>query len=496
MGEFDIGNSVPRTEDPRLLSGGGRYVDDIDLPGLCRAHILRSPHAHAAIRGIDADAARAMPGVHAVLTGADYAASGLGTIQAQLVLKDRDGNPMVRPAFAPLAIDRAVHVGEAVAVVVADTLARARDAAEAIHVEFEPLDANIDTAIADAETTPALWQEAPRNESFVHFLGDRDAVEAGFARAAHVIERRFAISRVTSNTLEPRAFVGDVDRAGRHTLHAAVHYPHRIRSALARDIFRLPENRVRVIAGDVGGSFGLRGGMYPEQILVLWASRETGRAGQVDLRALGGADQRPPGPRQRHRRRARPRFRWQFPRHAGAHPGQYRRLRGVHGGRAGDRQSRHPRRHLCHPRHPCRDRGRVHQHQPDMPLSRRRAPGSRLCDRAAHRWRGAQARPRPGRAEAPEHDPRGRDAVPDRAGLRIRLRSVRAKSRPGARACRPCRVRAAAPGRQREGQAARHRRFQHHRARRRAGPGAGAAALRSLGHGDAVRRHHQPRPGA
>ena len=277
MGEFDIGNSVPRTEDPRLLSGGGRYVDDIDLPGLCRAHILRSPHAHAAIRGIDADAARSMPGVHAVLTGADYAASGLGTIQAQLVLKSRDGAPMVRPPFAPLAIDRSVHVGEAVAVVVADSLAQAKDAAETIDVDFEPLEANIDTAIADAETAPALWQEAPGNESFVHFLGDRDAVDAGFAKAAHVVERRFTISRVTSNTMEPRAFVGDADRAGRHTLYAAVHYPHRLRSALARDIFGLPENRVRVIAGDVGGSFGLRGGMYPEQILVLWASRETGR---------------------------------------------------------------------------------------------------------------------------------------------------------------------------------------------------------------------------
>ena len=277
MGEFDIGNSVPRTEDPRLLSGGGRYVDDIDLPGLCRAHVLRSPHAHAAIHGIDADAARAMPGVHAVLTGADYAASGLGTIQAQLVLRARDGAPMIRPPFAPLAIDRAVHVGEAVAVVVADSLSRAKDAAEAVHVDFEPLEANIDTAIADAETTPTLWEEAPDNESFVHRLGDRDAVEAGFARARHLVERRFVISRVTSNTMEPRAFVGDVDRAGRHTLHAAVHYPHRLRSALARDIFRLPENRVRVIANDVGGSFGLRGGMYPEQILVLWASRETGR---------------------------------------------------------------------------------------------------------------------------------------------------------------------------------------------------------------------------
>ncbi len=277
MGEFDIGNSVPRTEDPRLLSGGGRYVDDIDLPGLCRAHILRSPHAHATIRGIDAGAARSMPGVHAVLTGADYAASGLGTIQPQLVLKSRDGAPMARPSFAPLAIDRSVHVGEAVAVVVADSLAQAKDAAETIDVDFEPLEATIDTAVADAETTPALWQEAPGNESFVHFLGDRDAVDAGFAKAAHVVERRFTISRVTSNTMEPRAFLGDVDRAGRYTLYAAVHYPHRLRSALARDIFGLPENRVRVIAGDVGGSFGLRGGMYPEQILVLWASRETGR---------------------------------------------------------------------------------------------------------------------------------------------------------------------------------------------------------------------------
>ena len=277
MGEFDIGNSVPRTEDPRLLSGGGRYVDDIDLPGLCRAHILRSPHAHAAIREIDAGAARAMPGVHAVLTGADYAASGLGTIQAQLVLKARDGTPMIRPPFAPLAIDRAVHVGEAVAVVVADTLAQAKDAAETIHVYFEPLEEKVDTALADTGTVPALWEEAPDNESFVHRLGDRDAVEGGFAGAAYVVERRFVISRVTSNTMEPRAFVGDVDRAGRHTLYAAVHYPHRIRSALARDIFRLPENRVRVIANDVGGSFGLRGGMYPEQILVLWASRAVGR---------------------------------------------------------------------------------------------------------------------------------------------------------------------------------------------------------------------------
>ena len=277
MGEFDIGNSVPRTEDPRLLSGGGRYVDDIDLPGLCRAHILRSPHAHAAIRAIDADEARAMPGVHAVLTGVDYAASGLGTIQAQLVLKARDGTPMIRPPFAPLAIDRAVHVGEAVAVVVADTLAQAKDAAETIHVDFEPLEANIDTALADTGSVPPLWEESPDNESFVHLLGDRDAVEAGFAQAAHVVERRFVISRVTSNTMEPRAFVGDVDRSGRHTLYAACHYPHRLRSGLAKDIFRLPENRVRVIANDVGGSFGLRGGMYPEQILVLWASREVGR---------------------------------------------------------------------------------------------------------------------------------------------------------------------------------------------------------------------------
>ena len=278
MGEFDIGNSVPRTEDPRLLSGGGRYVDDVDLARLCRAAILRSPHAHAKINGIDVEAARTMPGVRAVLTGADYAASGLGTIQTQMVMKGRDGEAMPRPPFTPLAIDKARHVGEAVAIVVADTLAQAKDAAEAIMVDFEPLPANADTAISDDPATPRVWDDIENNECFVFRLGDDEAVEAGLQKAAHVIERRFVITRVTSNTMEPRAFVGDVDpRSGRHTLYAAVHYPHRLRQALAEDIFRIPLTQARVIAGDIGGSFGLRGGMYPEQVLVLWASREIGR---------------------------------------------------------------------------------------------------------------------------------------------------------------------------------------------------------------------------
>ncbi len=278
MGEFDVGNAIPRTEDPRLLSGGGRYVDDIDLPGLARAHFLRSPHAHAGIRAIDTAAAAAMPGVQAVLTGADYAASGNGSIRTQIVLKRRDGETMTRPPFPPLAHGRVRHVGEAVAMVVADTLDRAKDAVEAIAVDYDPLPANTDTAIADAPGTPAVWDEAPDNECFVHRLGDAEAVEAGFAAAAHVIERRFTITRVTSNAMEPRAFVGEYDPGeGRYTLHSGVHYPHQLRRAMAEVVFGVPETRTRVIARDVGGSFGLRGGMYPEQILVQWAAEIVGR---------------------------------------------------------------------------------------------------------------------------------------------------------------------------------------------------------------------------
>ena len=278
MGEFDVGNAIPRTEDPRLLSGGGRYVDDIELPRMARTHFLRSPHAHAVIGSIDTAAAVAMPGVLAVLTGADYAASGHGSIQTQIVLKRRDGEAMARPPFLPLAHDRVRHVGEAVAMVIAETLDQAKDAVEAIAVDYDPLAANTDTALADAAGTIAVWDIAPDNESFVHRLGDEAAVEAAFAGAAHVVERRFVISRVTSNTMEPRAFVGDYDRRGRrYTLHAGVHYPHRLRRTMAEDIFGVPETRTRVIARDVGGSFGLRGGTYPEQILVQWASEIVGR---------------------------------------------------------------------------------------------------------------------------------------------------------------------------------------------------------------------------
>ncbi len=278
MGAFDVGNAVARTEDRRLLSGGGRYVDDIAPPRAVRAHFLRSPHAHADIRAIDTAAAAAMPGVLAVLTGADYAASGNGAIPTQIVLGRRDGGTMARPPFLPLAHGRVRHVGEAVAMVVAQTLDQAKDAAEAIAVDYAPLLANTDTATADAPDTPALWDEAPDNECFVHRLGDREAVEAAFAAAAHVVEQRLVITRVTSNTMEPRAFIGDYDPGeGRYTLHAGVHYPHQLRRTMAEAIFGVPENRVRVRARDVGGSFGLRGGMYPEQILVLWASQIVGR---------------------------------------------------------------------------------------------------------------------------------------------------------------------------------------------------------------------------
>ncbi len=278
MGQFDVGTAVPRTEDARLLTGGGRFVDDVALPRLAHAAILRSPHAHAVIRAIDTAAAARRPGVLAVLTGADYAAAGHGTIPTQTALSRRGGVPMARPPFRPLALDRVRHVGEAVAVVVAESASAAADAAEAIGVDYEPLAAVIDTATADAPEAVLVWDEVPRNECFVHVLGDRAAVDAAIAAAAHVVTRRFVITRAAANTMEPRAYIGDHDpRERRRTLHAGVHYPHRLRRTMAEDIFGVPETGLRVRVRDIGGSFGLRGGTYPEQILLLWASERVGR---------------------------------------------------------------------------------------------------------------------------------------------------------------------------------------------------------------------------
>ncbi len=276
--KFALGQAVPRTEDPRLLTGRGRYTDDFVLPRLAHAYILRSPHAHAFIRSLDTRTAHQTPGVLAVLTGEDWAAEGFGVPRPVIPRQRRDGSSMFVPPRPALAKDRVMLVGEPIAFVVAESVGLARDAAERIAVEYEPLPCVAATEEALLPDAPQLWAEAAGNECFFFTLGDKRAVEAGFTRAHHVSRLKLLFNRVTAATMEPRGCIGEWDdRLGRFTLHVGTQRPHTARSDLARRILRIPETQLRVVAGEVGGSFGMKGGHYPEYALALWASRKTGR---------------------------------------------------------------------------------------------------------------------------------------------------------------------------------------------------------------------------
>jgi aerobic carbon-monoxide dehydrogenase large subunit len=274
MGEFDVGQPIPRTEDPRLLTGGGRYSDDYTLPHQLRGYVLRSPHAHAEIRAIDSAAAAAMPGVRAILTAADYRADGHGDLRCGSMWNDNQ----YQPPNPPLALGRVRFVGDGIAFVIADTVDQAKDAAEAIVVDYEILPAIIKTADALDDGVPLVWDECGDNECFYEQRGYPDETKAAFAKADVVVERTFRITRTVTNTIEPRAYVGDYNSTDqRYTLYTGCHYPHKIREQMATQVFNVAEHDVRVIAGDVGGSFGLRGSVYPEQVLVMWASERVGR---------------------------------------------------------------------------------------------------------------------------------------------------------------------------------------------------------------------------
>jgi carbon-monoxide dehydrogenase large subunit len=276
--KFGVGQSVRRIEDPRLLQGFGRYSDDVSLPHQAYAVVVRSPHAHAAIRSIDASVARGAGGVLAVLTGADLAADGLGVLPTDKTRKRRDGSPAVVTPRPALVRDRVRHVGDPVALVVAETMEQAVDAADLVAVEYEPLPAVAATADAVRPGAPPVWAEAADNVAFVWEAGNKDAVARGLAGAAHVTRLDFVVSRVAAAPMEPRGAVGEWDRrTGRYTLHTGIQAPHGLRSLLADQVFRVPHSHLRVITGEVGGSFGMKSGVYPEHVLVLWAAKRLGR---------------------------------------------------------------------------------------------------------------------------------------------------------------------------------------------------------------------------
>jgi aerobic carbon-monoxide dehydrogenase large subunit len=278
MGEYGIGQSVPREEDPYLLRGAGRYVDDVAEIGTLRAYVLRSPHANARIKSIDLRRAKQMPGVVLVLAGNDPEVTALGTQKPLQPRKRRDGTPAFAcPQFA-LARDTVRYAGEPVALVVAETLNEAKEAAEAIEIDFDTLPAIATLGAAIASGAAAVWDKCPDNIAFTHYAGDKAATEAGFAKAAHVIKHRMEINRLTTNSMEPRGALATYDaRDDRTTLRCTSQGPHQIRRFLASEVLKVTENKIRVISDNVGGGFGMKGGLYPEYILCCLAARLTGR---------------------------------------------------------------------------------------------------------------------------------------------------------------------------------------------------------------------------
>jgi len=279
-----IGDTVRRKEDLRLLTGRGCYTDDVNLPGQVFAAMVRSPHAHARIRGIDVAAARAMPGVLAVLTGADARADGLARIPhltaagtpPDIVLTNRDGSPVPAAPHHVLPTDRVRHVGTAVAFVIADSIAAAKDAAEQVRVDYELLPTVTEATAAVELSAPRLYDDLP-NIMIDAEVGDAAATADAFARAAHVTRLDTWINRVTGVPMEPRAAIGVYDAAsGRYTLYAGSGGIVRQKRELAA-ILGVPVESVRVIAREIGGNFGTRNSFFPEFALVAWGSRRVGR---------------------------------------------------------------------------------------------------------------------------------------------------------------------------------------------------------------------------
>ncbi|MBS0124328.1 xanthine dehydrogenase family protein molybdopterin-binding subunit [Aestuariicoccus sp. KMU-90] len=281
-----IGKPVARKEDKRLLTGKGRFTDDFNLPGQTYAAMVRSPHPHARILGIDASAALAAPGVLAVLTGVDVLADGLGPIPHNPLPKTNfdmklsapgGGAPFIGPHLL-LPADKVRHVGEAVAVVVAESAAQAMDAAELVDVDYEELDFVIDALDAASGSCPSVvWDEVPDNVFVETHFGDREATDAAFARAAHVVEASFHIDRVTGVPMEPRAALAAFDaESGKYTLYAGSGGAVRQKNELA-EVLGIEPKSLRVLSFDVGGNFGTRNRTYVEFGLTLWASRRVGR---------------------------------------------------------------------------------------------------------------------------------------------------------------------------------------------------------------------------
>ena len=279
MTRFGIGQAVRRVEDERFLTGTGSFVGDMSLPRQCHGVVVLSTHAHAIIKSIDVSAASAAPGVVCVLTGADAAAGKIGGIPPHF-MPEAWGGPKGYATIRPVLLaDRVRCVGDRVAFVVAETEEQARDAAEMVRVEYEELPALVDIEEAASSSAPKIWDECPNGNIGVTIaFGDKAATDAAFDKAKHVVKLRLQNNRITANAIEPRAALGVYEAASdTYTLHTTSQDPHGVKTKLATAIFDVPETKIRVNSPDVGGGFGMKANIYPDDVLVLWASKRCGR---------------------------------------------------------------------------------------------------------------------------------------------------------------------------------------------------------------------------
>ncbi|WP_046865650.1 xanthine dehydrogenase family protein molybdopterin-binding subunit [Microvirga massiliensis] len=275
---FGIGQAVPRSEDPRLIRGGGCYSDDVSLPSQVHGVFVRSPHAHGIIQGLDASAAREMPGVLAVITGEDLESAGYKDLPCAMALKGRDGKSLRKPAHPSLPRDRVRYLGEPVALVIAETALEARDAAEAIVLDIEPLPAATTPAEALAADAPSIHDDVPGNLALDYHYGDARRVEEAFARAAHVTRLQLSNNRVVVSPLEPRSALAEYDAGEeRWTLHVGSQGVFGLRNTLATEILGVEPEKLRVLTRNVGGSFGMKASPFPEYVALLHAARALAR---------------------------------------------------------------------------------------------------------------------------------------------------------------------------------------------------------------------------
>ena len=278
MGRFGVGQGLRRVEDLRFLTGEGRYSDDIQLEGQGYGVLLRSPFAHAEIRSIDLEAAKAAPGVLGIFTGDDLAADGIGDIPCLVPMPGKNGGKTVMPPRPALARGRVRHVGDAVAFIVAETLAEARDAAELVEIDYDTLPAVTDTKTANQPGQPQVWPQAENNTSLVWETGDEAGTKNAFDKAHHVTRLEFVNNRVVVNSMEPRATIGAYDAASEDfTLYTGNQGSHRMLAPLCDRVLNVPQEKMRIISPDVGGGFGMKIFVYPETVMVLYAARRLGR---------------------------------------------------------------------------------------------------------------------------------------------------------------------------------------------------------------------------